>query len=83
LSDDVSRPLVIHGVQHVFHPPVRLDAWPDQDRRTRIVFIIRHLNPNFIEQLYSAFAGKVRIDQPDALALTENPLKPAPGGLLS
>ncbi len=37
MADDVSRPLVIHGVQHVFHPPVRLNAWPDQDRRTRIV----------------------------------------------
>ena len=28
-----AEPIVIHGVQHVFHPPVRLDAWPDGDRR--------------------------------------------------
>jgi G3E family GTPase len=83
LSDDVSRPLVIHGVQHVFHPPVRLDSWPDHDRRTRIVFIIRDLDPDFIEGLYAAFAGKVRIDRPDALALTDNPLNPASGGLLT
>jgi G3E family GTPase len=83
LSDDASRPLVIHGVQHVFHPPVRLDAWPDRDHRTRIVFIVRDLKPEFIEGLYSAFAGKVRIDQPDAQALTENPLTLPSRGLLS
>ena len=28
LSDDPSRPVVIYGVQHVFHPPHRLSAWP-------------------------------------------------------
>lgn len=37
------RPLVLHGVQHVFHPPVLLDDWPDADRRTRIVCIGRGL----------------------------------------
>jgi G3E family GTPase len=36
-------PLVIHGVQHLFHPPVRLPAWPDGERRSRIVFITRGL----------------------------------------
>ena len=34
-------PIVIHGVHHVFHPPVALPAWPDADRRSRIVFITR------------------------------------------
>lgn len=33
------RPVVVHAVQHLFHPPVRLDAWPDADRRSRLVFI--------------------------------------------
>lgn len=37
-------PVVIHGVQHIFHPPVRLDAWPSDDRRTRLVFITRNLS---------------------------------------
>jgi len=36
-------PVVIHGVQHVFHPSVSLDSWPDDDRRSRIVFIGRNL----------------------------------------
>lgn len=38
-----ATPLVVHGVHHVFHPPVRLEAWPDADRRSRIVFIARDL----------------------------------------
>ena len=32
-------PVVIHGVHHIFHPPVRLPIWPDPDHRSRIVFI--------------------------------------------
>ena len=42
-------PVVIHGVHHVFHPPVRLDAWPDSDNRSRIVFITRDLPRSVIE----------------------------------
>ncbi|AKM09094.1 CobW family GTP-binding protein [Croceicoccus naphthovorans] len=38
------KPVVIHGVQHLFHPPVRLDAWPSDDRRTRLVFITRDIS---------------------------------------
>ncbi len=83
LADDLSRPLVIHGVQHIFHPPIRLDSWPDADRRTRIVFIVKDLDPLFLKGLYAAFAGQVAIDRPDAQALAANPLKPASGGLLS
>jgi len=41
LTGDPDRPVVIHGVQHVFHAPARLPAWPDADHRTRLVFIVR------------------------------------------
>ncbi len=41
---EFDRPLVIHGVQHIFHPPVMLDKWPSDDRRTRIVFITRDID---------------------------------------
>lgn len=37
-------PLVIHGVQHVFHPPLQMKKWPSADQRTRIVFITRDLD---------------------------------------
>ena len=38
---DRAGPLVIQGVQHIFHPPIELAAWPSGDRRSRIVFITR------------------------------------------
>lgn len=38
-------PVIVHGVQHVFHPPVELDCWPSDDRRTRMVFITRGIDP--------------------------------------
>ena len=60
LSDDPARPVVIHGVQHVFHPPVRLDAWPDGQRLTRIVFILRDLDRAVVEEGLAAFLQAAR-----------------------
>ncbi|MFC7398329.1 CobW family GTP-binding protein [Chelatococcus sp. GCM10030263] len=37
-------PTVIHGVQHLVHPPRHLAAWPDEDRRSRIVVIGRNIS---------------------------------------
>ncbi len=37
------EPVVIQGVHHLFHPPSTLPAWPDADRRSRLVFIVRDL----------------------------------------
>ena len=44
IAGEEDRPLVIHGVQHVLHSPVMLDAWPSEDRRTRMVFIVRDMD---------------------------------------
>ncbi|MGD9540448.1 CobW family GTP-binding protein [Methylocystis sp.] len=82
LADDPSRPVAIHGVQHVFHPPHRLDAWPDADRRTRIVFIVKDLDESFVEGLYGALVNHPAPDRPDAQALADNPLAPRARGLL-
>ena len=49
------RPVVIHGVQHVFHPPVELEAWPDRDRRSQLVFIVKDLSPKVFEDTLAAF----------------------------
>jgi len=38
-----TAPVAVHGVQHLFDPPVMLDAWPDQDRHSRLVFITRDI----------------------------------------
>jgi G3E family GTPase len=40
----LDRPLVLHGVQHLLHTPVALNAWPSEDRRTRMVFIVRDMD---------------------------------------
>jgi G3E family GTPase len=50
-------PIAIHGVQHLVHPPVHLAAWPDDDRRSRIVFIVRGIEPAAIERSFAAFVG--------------------------
>lgn len=52
LREDPERPVVIHGVQHVFHEPIRLAAWPSADRRTRLVFITRGIPRDSIETLF-------------------------------
>jgi G3E family GTPase len=52
---DRTGPLVIQGVQHIFHPPVALTAWPSEDRRTRIVFITRGLDERAIRNTLSLF----------------------------
>ncbi|WOJ91527.1 GTP-binding protein [Methylocapsa polymorpha] len=83
LADDPSRPVVIHGVQHVFHPPARLAAWPDGDHGSRIVFILRDMEPAFVEGLWNAFVGLPAPDRPDGEALVASPLAPAKGGLLA
>lgn len=51
-------PVVIHGVQHVFHPPVELAAWPDDTRSTRIVFITRNIEPFALENALAAFVAR-------------------------
>jgi len=53
---------VIQGVQHVFHPPVRLDAWPGDDRQSRLVFITRDIERQAIEATLAGLApaGHIR-----------------------
>lgn len=48
-------PVAVHGVQHLVHPPVHMAAWPDEDRRSRLVFIVDGLDRALIERSLSAF----------------------------
>jgi G3E family GTPase len=58
-----SKPVVLHGVQHVLYPEVTLDAWPDADagpenkRTSRFVFIVRDLDPAFVDKLLRDFSA--------------------------
>jgi len=50
------RPVAIHAVRHLMHPPVKLSAWPADDPRTsRMVFITRDLPRAVIEDGLRAF----------------------------
>ena len=79
LSESPEQPVVIHGVQHVFHPPATLAGWPDADRRTRLVFITRDVEPRAVRDLFGAFLGTIAPDRPDRTALENNPLVPFGG----
>ena len=55
------RPVAIHGVQHMFHEPVLLPAWPEGDtRQSRIVFITRDLPRESVETGLRAFEDAAR-----------------------
>lgn len=55
-----AQPVVLHGVQHVLYPEVTLDAWPDEDHRSRFVFIVRDLEPELVARLLADFSGAAR-----------------------
>ena len=59
IAENPDRPAVIHGVQHVFHPPVWLDRWPSGDRCSRLVCIGRDIQQAWIEALLHAIEAEV------------------------
>jgi G3E family GTPase len=56
LNVGAAGPVLLNGVQHVVHPPIHLQAWPDEDRRSRIVFIVRGIDPVRLRASLTAFA---------------------------
>ena len=53
-------PVLVNGVQHVVHPPEHLDTWPDEDRRSRLVFIGRGFAPGELSASLLAFNAAAR-----------------------
>lgn len=53
--EEWDAPVVIHGVQHIFHPPLHLPAWPSDDHRSRLVFITRDVGAEAIKPILNAF----------------------------
>jgi G3E family GTPase len=47
-------PVVVQYVQHLAHPPVELQAWPDTNRNSRIVFITRNIPERQVRDLFAA-----------------------------
>jgi G3E family GTPase len=54
------KPVVVQGVQHIFHPPVTLDRWPSDDHGTRLMFITRGIEPGTIRALFEAVTRVTR-----------------------
>ncbi len=52
-------PVVAHAVQHTAHRPIELETWPDEDHRSRLVFITRNITKAEVETLFAAVSGLV------------------------
>ncbi len=63
---DFDRPVVIHGVQHIFHPAVTLKEWPSEDRRSRIVFIARDIDEAALRDTLKMLETS-KVQQPELL----------------
>lgn len=74
IAEDPERPVVIHGVQKIFHPPARLPQWPQKKRETLLVMIVKDLPESYVRELFDAFLGRPVLDRPDRAAMMENPL---------
>ena len=59
LEESPHQPVVLHGVQHLIYPPAKLADWPDDDHRSRFVFITADLDEVFINRLLKVFTDTV------------------------
>ena len=74
VADRPDRPLVLHGVQKLLHPPARLPAWPDARRGVRLVLITADMAEDYVRRLFAAVTNLPAVDTPDRAAVTDNPL---------
>jgi G3E family GTPase len=79
LAEHPHQPVVVHAVQHLMHPAARLEGWPDEDHITRMVFIVRDIEPRVITELFNALLGPIAPDRADCAAILDNPLVPFGG----
>lgn len=73
LAEKPDNPVIIHGVQHVFHEPVWLDEWPTIDHRTKLVFITRNIPRETIDTFFRAwqrFGGDSDVKAPEVQTST-------------
>lgn len=59
-----SRPVVIHGVQHLFHPAIFLPEWPSDDHRTRLVFITKDIEKETVARSFNAILEAYQFEKP-------------------
>jgi len=74
LREDPSRPLVVHGVQRILHPPARLPTWPPGPRGVRLVLITLDMPEDYVRRLFAIITQEPAVDTPDRAAMEDNPL---------
>ncbi|MCL7749977.1 CobW family GTP-binding protein [Halalkalibacter alkaliphilus] len=50
-----SGPIVLNGVQHIIHPPDHLNKWPEENKQSHLIFILREIEPNSIFDSLNTF----------------------------
>ena len=60
-----AKPTVLHGVQHVLYPEVELENWPSDDHRSRFVFIVRDMDPEFVAKVLEDFTQAAYRSSPE------------------
>lgn len=78
LADDRDRPVVVHGVQHLIHPVARLEQWPTDDHRTRLVVVGRDLKIESIRRMIASLQVKRPLSRP-AIPDPQAPITPTTG----
>jgi G3E family GTPase len=71
VTEQPGKPAVIHAVQHLMHPVAWLEEWPDDDHRSRIVFITRDISRDWIEALIDGLneeAEEVKAEEAEKMA---------------
>ncbi|WP_127108863.1 CobW family GTP-binding protein [Pararhodobacter zhoushanensis] len=61
--EGMKHPFALHGVQHIFHPPVPLSHWPEDDKTTRIVVIGRDLPPGYLAESLAFLRSKPPVEE--------------------
>lgn len=52
---EIDQPVVVHAVQHLFHPPAKLEDWPNDDHRSKLVIICRDMEQDALERIINSY----------------------------
>jgi G3E family GTPase len=66
-ADTPERPAIVQAAQHAMFLPEWLDAWPDDDRRNRLVVIVHNISLGEI-LAHFAFAAGRHVQDPEPAA---------------
>jgi G3E family GTPase len=57
------KPIVVHAVQRLFHPPVMLPGWQNNEHRSQVVFITRGLSREYVSDVFESIRGRASSSQ--------------------